>query len=573
MFSKIKKSLHVKRLVRHWRLMKFQPSWDLLSGKNYLQWNSALKSRSGPKILIATSVGAHLPGTILESFLSVALTLRKADVHVLLCDKVLPACLDCVLGATIDEKMLAQSGPQKYMCESCFKYSNRMFRSLGIKVHLYSEYLKPEDVEQVEKIASSLEIENIKDYKLNGIAVGEHALAGTLRFYARGELEGEKFVEENLRRYFKAALLTTFVLENLLKEHQFECAVFHHGIYVPQGLIGEVCRARNVRVVNWNPAYRKKCFIFSHGDTYHHTLMDEPVSKWENMTWTSEHESQVMEYLKSRWKGSRDWIWFHEKPKEDISDISCELGVDFDKPSIGLLTNVFWDAQLHYPTNAFSNMLEWLIETIRYFVTRPEIQLLIRIHPAEVRGAIPSRQPIIQEISKAFPELPKNIVVIPPESQISTYATMSMCNAAIIYGTKTGVELTSTGMPVVVAGEAWIRNKGLTLDAKTKEDYFKILNTLPFDKGMDEDKINRARKYAFHFFFRRMIYLDNIGMKKGWPPYRIEFNDIDEIMPQKSMGLDVVCDGILNGSDFIFPAEKILPYPYKRERKKHEYIS
>ena len=54
---------------------------------------------------------------------------------------------------------------------------------------------------------------------------------------------------------------------------------------------------------------------------------------------------------------------------------------------------------------------------------------------------------------------------------MSTYALMSLCNAAIIYGTKMGVELTSVGLPVIVAGEAWIRNKGLTHDASSPEEY------------------------------------------------------------------------------------------------------
>ena len=57
---------------------------------------------------------------------------------------------------------------------------------------------------------------------------------------------------------------------------------------------------------------------------------------------------------------------------------------------------------------------------------------------------------------------------------MSTYALMSLCNSAIIYGTKMGVELTSVGLPVVVAGEAWIRNKGLTHDATTPEEYFHL---------------------------------------------------------------------------------------------------
>ena len=65
---------------------------------------------------------------------------------------------------------------------------------------------------------------------------------------------------------------------------------------------------------------------------------------------------------------------------------------------IGLLTNVSWDAQLHYPANAFPNMLEWLVRTCEYFATRPDLQLLIRVHPAEISGFPPSRQPMLGEL-------------------------------------------------------------------------------------------------------------------------------------------------------------------------------
>ena len=77
-----------------------------------------------------------------------------------------------------------------------------------------------------------------------------------------------------------------------------------------------------------------------------------------------------------------------------------------------MLTNVMWDAQLHYRANAFPNMLEWVIQTIRYFIGRPELQLLIRVHPAEIRGNLPSRQPLVAEIQREFPRLPRNVIVI-----------------------------------------------------------------------------------------------------------------------------------------------------------------
>ncbi len=554
----LKKSLFVRRITRNLRLKTSQPSWSLSLEKNRSLWNSALVSRSRPRILIATSVGAHLPGTVLESLLAVALTLRKAEVHILLCDSVLPACQNCEIMATIDEKGLARCGPQKYLCRACFYYTNKMFKSLKLRVHRYSEFLSDKDIKIANQISMTTDYSKIRDYSLESLAVGEHAMAGALRFYARGNLEGNHYAEVVLRRYFKAALLTTFVAQHLLEKYQFECAVFHHGIYVPQGLIGEVCRSKNVRVVNWNPAYRKQCFIFSHNDSYHHTLMTESLDKWENIPWNQSMETELMDYLKSRWYGTKDWIWFYEKPQVDIDAITEELGIDFSKSCIGMLTNVIWDAQLHYPANIFSNMIDWVIQTIAYFEERPDLQLIIRVHPAEIRATIPSRQPIIDEIKKKFSILPKNIFIIPPESHISTYPVMAKCNAVIIYGTKTGVELTTMGIPVIVAGEAWIRNKGITIDPKTKEEYFEVLDSLPLANRMSENLVQRSYKYAYHFFFRRMIPLPQMKPTSGWPPYRIEISKFDNLLPGKTLGLDVVCDGIIKGADFVYPSEQYL---------------
>jgi hypothetical protein len=309
-------------------------------------------------------------------------------------------------------------------------------------------------------------------------------------------------------------------------------------------------------VVTWNPAYRKHSFIFSHGDTYHRTLMDEPVALWEGMAWSDALERRIGGYLQSRWTGEQDWIWFHESPVFDPDGISSALGIDFTRPTIGLLTNVVWDAQLHYPANAFDSMVEWLTQTIRYFQGRPDLNLLIRVHPAEIRGAIASRQPARDEIAAAFPTLPPNVFVIGPESRISTYAAMERCNAVLIYGTKTGVELTSMGIPVITAGEAWIRNKGLTCDAATPAHYFALLNELPFAARLPDETVRRARKYAFHFFFRRMIPLDFVQPTGHWPPYRLDLSGLDRLRPG-NRSLDVICDGILNGSPFIFPAESL----------------
>lgn len=509
------------------------------------------------RVLVATSVAGHLTALNLESLLAKALTMRGGDVAALLCDRALPACMDCqhlIYPTRGARKSFVRHGPVE-LCMSCTRVGVRIYGDLGIPVLLYGQYLSAQDRDEAKRIASQSHFDDIRSFEHEGLAVGEHAYAGALRFFARGDIEGEPLAEEIVRRYFEAALLTVFMMRNLLKVKRFDVCVVNHGIYVPQGLIAEVCREQGVRVVTWNPAYRMNCFIFSHGVTYHHTLMTEPVTNWEDMRWNEEIESELMRYLNSRLEGDCDWIWFHYKPQFDLSAIQQELGIDFSRPTIGLLTNVVWDAQLHYPANAFPGIIEWIMETISWFSRHPELQLVIRVHPAEIRGTLPARQRVVDEITKHFPLLPKNVFVIPPESHASTYAVMAQCDSVIIYGTKTGVELTSMGIPVIVVGEAWIRNKGVTLDVSSVDEYLQMLGRLPLGERMASDKIKRARKYAYHFFFRRMIPLPFMKPRKGWPSFAPELDSAGQLLPDNFGGLDVICDGILKGSEFIYPAE------------------
>jgi hypothetical protein len=41
------------------------------------------------------------------------------------------------------------------------------------------------------------------------------------------------------------------------------------------------------------------------------------------------------------------------------------------------------------------------------------------------------------------------------------------------------------------------------------------------------------------------------------PFYRVELAGLDKLRPGQSLGLDVVCDGILRGEEFVYPAELV----------------
>ena len=550
------------RLARRWYHARYNayPDWQAaLQGKRPL-WDSArAAAQGGPRVLMASSIGSYAHAITLETALAAALTFRGAEVHALLCDGSMSACAECEASLYPDLSTFAAHGPSRDLCRDCYWPAEKVYKDLGIKVHRYSEWLTAADKLEARQLASSLSADAIRSYELDGVAVGEHAYAGALRFFATGSLDDEPQAEPVLRRYFESALLTIYATRRLMRTVGFTSTVLTHGIYVPWGVLTSVARQEGVHVSTWNVAYRKRRFIFSHDDTYHHTLMTEPREHWEDLALSEAQERELLSYLGSRREGLFDWIVFHRPTRQDPQQIAAQVGLDPAKPIIGLLTNVSWDAQLHYPANAFPNMLEWLVQTCEYFATRPDLQLLIRVHPAEISGFPPSRQPILGELRKRLPTLAPNITVVPPESGMSTYALMSLCNAAIIYGTKMGVELTSVGIPVIVAGEAWIRNKGITHDASSPEEYFRLLSKLPFAERLDASQLARARRYAYHFFFNRMIPLPFIEPNAGFPLYRLKLETLEQLLPGTSPGLDTICAGILGREPFVLGARGARP--------------
>jgi hypothetical protein len=228
------------RLARRWYHARVDayPDWAEVLARNPSLWASArASSRGGPRVLMASAIGSYAHAVSLESALAAALTFRGAEVHVLLCDAAMPACAECDASLYPNLQRFVEHGPRRDLCRDCLWPAERVYAALGITVHRYSQWLTAEDRAEAARIAREVPFDRIERFTVNGIAVGEHAHAGALRFFATGTLQDEPLAEPILRRYLEAALLTTYATRRLLRGVGFTSAVFTHGIYVPWGII------------------------------------------------------------------------------------------------------------------------------------------------------------------------------------------------------------------------------------------------------------------------------------------------------------------------------------------------
>jgi hypothetical protein len=200
-------------------------------------------------------------------------------------------------------------------------------------------------------------------------------------------------------------------------------------------------------------------------------------------------------------------LW-QKASREGGAKVHAALGLD-DRPVVLLPTNVLGDSATLGLTVFSKSMTEWLQRVIQFLADRPEVQVVVRIHPAETWTIGPSVAEIIRAL---LPELPSHIHLVGSKEKVNTYDLMEIADLALVYTTTAGLEMATRGIPVLVSGKAHYRKKGFTLDADTWDEYFSILDralaNLRGSPGsstgpghrLTAEQIERAWNYAYCYF-------------------------------------------------------------------------
>ena len=177
------------------------------------------------------------------------------------------------------------------------------------------------------------------------------------------------------------------------------------------------------------------------------------------------------------------------------------LDLDPEKPIALLCTNVVGDSLALNRQIFTDGMAGWLATTARQLSKATDTQLIVRVHPGELLGA---GHPSLRIIDEVLPDLPDNVRVIPPESEINTYDLIELASVGLVYTTTVGLEMVMSGVPVIVAGQTHYRGKGFTHDPETMGEYAHLLDRITERSKallVDEGQVDLAWRYAYRYFF------------------------------------------------------------------------
>lgn len=505
-----------------------------------------------PHILFVTGYGLGTGVWTQQPILMMSLYQRGCRVSSLFCDKALPACEFNPAGNHKPSAGIISAGlsndAKLATCRRCSKNVREVFSLLPIELYTYQQFTTEKDMQIAKKISTEVNFHEYRNFEYAGIKLGEEVFSSILRATFRGTVEDTTLNRLLVKRYLLSGVLISHILERAFLALKPDRIMIPHGVYLTHGVANKIANKFHIPVIVY-PGFggiRKDSIMLSHKQTYHRTLVYEENNVWDTTELTSEQRKKTMAYALSKQSGGVDMVNYHPNPIENEENILSALGIDKSRALIALYTNVIWDAQIYYDGNVFENILEWMFLSIERLGKNDKVWAVIRIHPAEVKGGLPTQQPFLEEIRKHFPKLPNNVRIIPPESDISSYTLAEQSQAVVIYGTKLGLELAIRGIPVVVCGETFCRGKGFTIDITSKKQYIELLKDIQNLKRLDEPTIERALKYGNYLYFKRMIPFPYIKMDDITKRKKVVLLKLEDLYADKDPNLDAICSSIMS---------------------------
>jgi hypothetical protein len=313
-----------------------------------------------------------------------------------------------------------------------------------------------------------------------------------------------------------------------LKQHRPDVALIPNGTILELGAVYRAARHLNVPVTTYEFNDQREQIWLAQNDEIMRQNTDQLWADLGVKPLTESQSERIRKFesarMGARLEGKAARLW-QDVPAQGGESIRAQLGLDA-RPVVLLATNVLGDS-LTLGRNVFSrSMAEWITRTVQYFAGRSDVQLVIRVHPGERLTHGPS---MVDVVKAAVPEQPENIHVIGPLDKINTYDLMEFTSLGFVFTTTTGLEMSLNGIPVIACGNTHYRNRGFTLDPKSYDDYFDILNSVLTDVSkyqLTEVQVELAWRYAYYFFYeysrpfpwRLISFWDDI---RTWPVGRV----------------------------------------------------
>jgi len=318
-------------------------------------------------------------------------------------------------------------------------------------------------------------IEDLKAFKYDGENIGWGIAAGLISVFRDHRLDTVKYHSEVMLE-----LQTSVSVYETLRN---EIDVFKPDrIYIFNGRLGThlpvrlICESKEIEYFTYEVGNRSNTYTLLHNSYVHNVIQKSEAAKLI-AEWTTDDEIQGASILTKRRQGGGLGIIpvYTEMQQKNILPTSFKFG----RRNIAIFNSTIdeyagvenWVNPLYLPDETAG-----IHQILESFKDNEDYVFYLRIHPHLKEVASTTSQLVdIRDLAARY----DNLCVIPPDSNVDSYALLDACDITLTFGSTIGVEATFWGKPSILAGRAAYMNFGVTYTPQTHHELIELLKNDP----------------------------------------------------------------------------------------------
>lgn len=395
---------------------------------------------------------------------------------------------------------------------------------------------------------NNIDTRKYENSNYRGINIVDFAEASTRKVIKKYHIDSDQ--DKNIKQLFlRSAIQLVDAYEDLTDSFDVITMIAHDDKYNRGGIPLSVAVNDGIYAYSSTFGWMNESLVMgnvTHRNSLPHYEEEQFVKRFLERPLDSEQLEQVDKIMSNRMGDKDDQDQVRARYSAQTTHSIDASNNDF---KVGMFTNLVWDANMEVNNCPYPNVFNWINDTISVLGDRSDLELIIKPHPAEyIRG---TNEPIRDWIHNNYSELPNNVTVLEPDTDINTYKMISDIDIGIVYNSTVGFEMVYNGTPVITAGETHYRNLGITHDPVTSEDYISKIDNIT-QTTLDEQRQQRAERYVYFLLKGKHLSFPFLKTKTG-EKRTYEFKSISDNDIKNNQVLNHIVNRCTNGRPVLIP--------------------
>jgi hypothetical protein len=406
-------------------------------------------------------------------------------------------------------KLSTDSTPEQKarVCAECNANKTVLRREMGLKSYDLREKVTQDEWEQVRQIVSRATAENILDLVLDGVAVGRFSFYQFILRTKKFEMSFTASEWEQFKIELENSLIAFFAARNILQLEKPDRIITYNSLYSVNRVFCESAAVMGIPVyflhAGANLSNRLHGLMMGRDNTWEYAFrLSDRWQQYKDVACSPQMLARVTAHFLELCAG-RNAFAYSSAVSDEPPNVRNRFGIDPKKKLLVAAMSSYDEvfaaeiAGVHKPDmGIFPTQIQWIKALIRFMADRPDLALILRIHPREFpnkRDAVMSRHAL--EIRSLLENLPPNVKVNWPTDKLSMYQLADQTDVVLNAWSSVGREVTALGIPVVLYAHKQVcYPTELNYVGYTEQQYFQRIDEALAD-GWNPERIRESYRW------------------------------------------------------------------------------